>query len=255
MTFDFFNTSNLAFGAKLTGAFTQLENLANAAESHLEIVDERSRIIDEYINRNYMVARPTNKERPCRTNEIFTLVDDIKFRIDRLEYTDSKIKVKVHIFTSNNSRITVAEGESELKEGFIFYTMAKSNSAVNTELKFVKDIKEGTGNLLFEYRIDSSNIINIKGSDVANLGLIPKDSSQYTSISKGETIYENEYTAKDYECVCVVGNENNISIELNGEKILEGKGNRCLRHCIIYLKPDDRVSGTFSKLFTIKYNQ
>lgn len=255
MTFDFFNTSNLAFGAKLTGAFTQLANLEAAARKHLEIVDERSRIIDEYINRNYAVARPTNKERPCRTNEIFTLINDIKFRIDRLEYTDSKIKVKVHIFTSNNSRITVAEGESELKEGFIFYTMAKSNSAVNTELKFVKDIKEGTGNLLFEYRIDGNDIINIKGSDVANLGLIPKDSSQYTSISKGEVIYEDEYTAKDYECVCVVGERDNLLVELNDEVIMKGQGKHCIRHCIVYLKPDDKITGTFSKIFKVNYNQ
>ena len=35
MTFDFFNTSNLAFGSKLTKAFNQLDRLCNEAEENI----------------------------------------------------------------------------------------------------------------------------------------------------------------------------------------------------------------------------
>lgn len=256
MTFDFFNSSNLAFGAKITGAFKQLYQLGLAADSNLERVQANAQKVNEILNRNYLVAQPTNGDRPCRTNEIFDLINDIKFRIDTLEYSNQEIKVKVHIFNTNNSRITVAEGSTQLSKGYVFYKMARSNADVYTELQFVKDATEGSGNLLFEYRIDDSNHININGEDVSNLGLIPCDCSQYKDISLGEVITDSSnYTAEDYECICVVGQTNNIEINLNDNLVLKGKGNECVRHHIMYLKPDDKVSGTFSKIIKIKYNQ
>ena len=173
MTFDFFNASNLAFGAKLTGAFTQLENLADAAESNLERVYYNASIMEDYNGRNYLVARPTDGSRPCRTDEIFNLIDDMKYRIETLKYENGKLKVKLRMFTKANSRITVAEGSTSIKKGFAFCKMADSNSKVDREITFVEDAHEGNGDLLFEYRIDNKGIININGYDVANLGLIP----------------------------------------------------------------------------------
>jgi len=256
MTFDFFNASNLAFGAKLTGAFTQLENLADAAESNLERVYYNASIMEDYNGRNYLVARPTDGSRPCRTDEIFNLIDDMKYRIETLKYENGKLKVKLRMFTKANSRITVAEGSTSIKKGFAFCKMAGSNSKVDREITFVEDAHEGNGDLLFEYRIDNKGIININGYDVANLGLIPCDCTQYKSLSKGATATSGgSYTAEEYECLCIVGNPNDISVKLNGTEILKGKGNACTRHCILYVKPEDKVEGTFSRIFKIEYNQ
>lgn len=258
MTFDFFNASNLAFGAKLTGAFTQLDNLAEAAESNLERVYYNVSIMEDYIGKNYLVAKPTSPNKACRTNEIFDLIDDIKYRLDTIEYKNNKLHIKAHIFNERNSRITVTEGETELKEGYAFYRQAKNNTYnpdnPTTEMKFVKEISEGEGELLFQYRIDNSGAININGLDAKVLGMIPFDSTQYSSLSKGETI-SGDYTANDYECLCIVGNKNNISVKLNGTEILRGYGNECVRHCIIYVKPDDKITGTYNRIFKINYNR
>lgn len=258
MTFDFFNASNLAFGAKLTGAFIQLHQLAEAGEKNLERVKDNVKLLERYTGRNYLVARPTSGDRPCRTNEIFNLIDDIKYRLDVLEYTNNQLHIKAHIFNERNSRITVAEGSTSLKEGYVFYIQAKNNAYKEEpmEIVFADDIKKGKGELLFQYRIDDSGAININGLDAGVLGLIPFDSSQYASLTKGEDLQApDSYTAQDYECLCIVGRVDNISVKLNGDEILRGYGHDCLRHCIIYVKPDDVITGTYSKIFKINYNR
>ena len=53
MSFDFFNTSYLAFGSKLYAAFVTLENLIMEAEDNLEQVKSDQAIYDEYLNKNY----------------------------------------------------------------------------------------------------------------------------------------------------------------------------------------------------------
>ena len=53
MTFNFFNTSRLAFGSKLTAAFKQLNNMM---DNSLEAVDRALSDLDyyqQYINKNY----------------------------------------------------------------------------------------------------------------------------------------------------------------------------------------------------------
>ena len=256
MTFDFFNASNLAFGAKLTTAFTQLENLANAAESNLERVKYNASVLEDYNHKNYLVPRPSSGDRPCRTNDLFDLVDDVQNRIDYLYYEGGKLHVKMHIFKKSNSRMTVATGETTLKEGYAFCKLASSNSKYEVPITFSEEANSNKGEILFQYRIDEKGIININGLDVANLGLVPCDCTQYKSLSLGTEVSNGgDYTAENYECLCVVGRTNNISVNLNGITILKGQGDRCVRHTIIYVKPKDTISGTFSKIFRIDYNQ
>ena len=66
MAFDFFNTSNLAFGAKLTRAFKQLNDLLDAAEEHLTVVYGDLYIYGEYIDRNYLVPVPNRPDAACQ---------------------------------------------------------------------------------------------------------------------------------------------------------------------------------------------
>ena len=49
MTFDFFNTSDLAFGGKLTSAFKQLFNKCKQAEDNIDSVLEKQAIYSDYL--------------------------------------------------------------------------------------------------------------------------------------------------------------------------------------------------------------
>ena len=82
MTFDFFNTSDLAFGNKLTTAFKQLFNKREQAEDNIDSVLEKQAIYSDYFFKNYIVGEPTNATQPCRTNEILNLIKNINDAID-----------------------------------------------------------------------------------------------------------------------------------------------------------------------------
>lgn len=254
MTYDFFNTSNLAFGSKLTAAFQSLDNLANAAEQNLNQVFADQAIYNEYTNKNYQVPRPSSLESPCRSDEIFDLVNDSNIFVSKLEYSGGKLKAKVIMFNRNNNRMTIGSGETTIREGYCYIIEAVSNQNTNKELKFSEDIDASLGLLLFRYRVDNANVVNLIG-DVSNLGFTPLDINQYSSLSKGSTVASTgSYTATGYECVCIIGKRNNIKVQLNGNTVLQGQGADNVRCCILYLKPKDKISGTYNSIFRINYN-
>lgn len=254
MTYDFFNTSNLAFGSKLTAAFQSLNDLAKAAEQNLEQVFADQAIYNEYTNKNYQVPRPVDLGSPCRTDEIFDLLNDSDLFINTLEYSSGKVKVKVKLFNRNNNRMTAGIGETTLKEGYCYIKESVSNQNPDRELSFSEDRDSSLGSILFQYRVDSSNVVNIVG-DVSNLRLTPLDIHQYSSLSKGSTVATTgSYTSNSYECVCIIGRKNNIKVRLNGTTVLQGQGADNVRCCILYLKPKDKITGTYNNIFRINYN-
>lgn len=259
MSFDYFNNSMLAFGTKITRAFRTLEKLHTEAEANVEQVVKDQEIFSEYIERNYQVARPTRDESPVRTDEVFDLLNDKEVYIRRLEYSNSKLRVDLVVFNRSNNRITQLSDTTDKKEGYVYFKSSLSNSKPIGSLKFEDDPYLTDSSLLFQYRIDSSNNINLIG-DTSKLNLVPYDTSQYRSMSKGTKLASNnsEYKAKDYEAVCVVGKTNKIIVNLNGNWIFgnkESMGYGSIRHCILYLKPDDVITGTYDRIFRINYNK
>lgn len=255
MSFDFFNTSHLAFGTKLYTAFLTLENLAKEAEKNLDQVFQDQKIFDLYMNKNYQVPRPTKPTSPCRVNEVYDFLNDKAVYITKLTYKEEMLKVGINLYNRNNDRITRLTGETTIKEGYCFYkSEAVSNENVDRPLYFAKDLSEVQGMILFQYRIDNNNIINLIGS-TAELGLIPNDINNYTGISLGDTVagINKTYKSHDYECILVVGRTNNIDVHKNGKRILRGQGNLCMRCCIVYLKPEDVISGTYEYIQRINY--
>lgn len=254
MSFDYFNSSSLAFGTKLTAAFNTLERLKKDAQSNIDKVFEDQAIYSEYLNRNYQVPAPSSADSPCRTNEIFDALNDRSFYLRSISYSSRTLTVKACLFNRSNNRITTLEGSTTTKSGYAYYTEAVSNSNTNKTLYFTDSESKITGTQLFQYRIDSSGVINFVGS-VSNMLIIPYDTSQYGSISWGSTLANTgSYTSDGYRCVCIVGQERNIEVKLNSVTILKGQGNTCVRHCIIYLKPKDVISGTYAHIYDIKYN-
>lgn len=256
MTFDYFNPSNLAFGAKLTTVFTQLNNLADSAEENLEQVFAQQEFLEMYDNKNYPCARPTQPYNPTRSTEFYDILNDRALIINELYYDSSsqKIKCDITMFDRQTNRITRGRGETELKEGICYVKKAISNTSPFRELTFTEEDILGSGIELFRFRLDSDNNLNLIG-DLTTMHLTPYDCSQYRGLEYGGQLAgDNQtYTSNDYQCVCIVGKPRDIVVKLNDRVVLKGQGNVVTRNCILYLKPGDTISGSYSRIFRIKY--
>lgn len=256
MSFDFFNTSLLAFGSKLTAAFKTLDNSANYAIDNLNKVLSDLDFYQQYLNKNYRVPIPTREGMAVRSNEIFALIDETIF-IKKMEVSNGLFSVEISFFTSSVNRMTNAVGSTELKQGYAYVipTISNSNPTRNIRFSSTNDIKSGE-KLLFGFRIDSDNNIFLEGDLRESLKLYPQDATQYKSLSKGSSI-SLPYTATEPVCVCLIGNLNNISVAKNGKVLIKDGGETHhgqIRHCILYLKKDDVVTGTINRGFIINYN-
>lgn len=113
MTFDFFNTSDLAFGGKLTSAFKQLFNKCKQAEDNIDSVLEKQAIYSDYFFKNYIVGEPTNASNPCRTNEILNIIKNKKGNIFVILNNDAKgnstVSVKANIYDFTNNIVTIIQ--------------------------------------------------------------------------------------------------------------------------------------------------
>ena len=113
MTFDFFNTSDLAFGGKLTSAFKQLFNKCKQAEDNIDSVLEKQAIYSDYFFKNYIVGEPTNASSPCRTNEILNIIKNKKGNIFVILSNDAKgnstVSVKANIYDFTNNIVTIIQ--------------------------------------------------------------------------------------------------------------------------------------------------
>ena len=55
MSFDYFNTSYLAFGQKLYSAFATLDSLAKEAKLNIDKIMTYQSLFDDYLNKNYFL--------------------------------------------------------------------------------------------------------------------------------------------------------------------------------------------------------
>lgn len=109
MTFNFFNTSDLAFGGKLTSAFKQLFNSLQQAEDNIDSVLEKQAIYSDYFFKNYIVGEPTNATQPCRTNEILNIIQQKQGAINvSTQVVDAglMVTVKANLYDKVNNIVT-----------------------------------------------------------------------------------------------------------------------------------------------------
>lgn len=256
MSFEFFNTSALAFGSKLTAAFKQLESSSTYAITNLDRVLSDLDYYQQYIDKNYRVPVPTREGMAVRVNEIYAVIDEIA-EIKKMEYSNNLLSIEVTFFNKTTNRITNAIGSTELKEGYAYVIPAPSNDRLTRNIRFsATDDKKASEVLLFAFRVNDSGHIFLKGSLVDPLKLYPQDATQYTSLSKGEYL-SFPHTATEDECICVVGYRNNFDVKVNGTSITAGAGGGVydnINHTVLYLKKGDTVSGTINFGFKVNYN-
>lgn len=121
MSFDFFNTSNLAFGNKLTTAFKQLFNNLQQAEDNITSVLERQSIYNDFVFKNYIVGTPSTPTSPCRSNEILNIIkhsdisSPIKLEcIGDNEETVDILTINLNIYDNSTNIVTNVIGSTNI---------------------------------------------------------------------------------------------------------------------------------------------
>lgn len=254
MTFDFFNTSALAFGQKLTQAFKNLESMADEAEDNLEQVYRDNEIFSQYVNRNYQIPFPTRADAGCQSNQAYDLVNDTNALLE-LSYSNSTLTVRYNTFNRTSNRYTIGVGSTTSKSGYAFLANSISNGVPSGEISFVSNYYDGSGQFLFQYSIDSKGFINIVKNSDALIQFFDGDESGYKSLTKGSTV-SLPYTATEPCCICIITAAGTANIAKNGTAIYKANTNGCTRHVILYLKKGDKITaGSGHSAFLINYNR
>lgn len=190
MSFDFFNTSNLAFGNKLTTAFKQLFNNLQQAEDNITNVLERQSIYNDFVFKNYIVGNPSTPTSPCRSNEILNIVkhadisSPVKLEcIGDNENASDILTINLNIYNTSSNIVTNILGSTNITaddwnindtlnnrkstkyrgifiEKYVYFTLADSNMNMivtpefTNEKKKAEDLKEGQ-EFLCKIRINS----------------------------------------------------------------------------------------------------
>jgi len=256
MTFEYFNTSSLAFGSKITAAFRQLENNMTYAINSVDAILGDLEFYQQFITKNYRVPAPIRATMAARTNELYAIVDDMN-KINYLSFNDNTLFATILYYNPTNHRITRATGSTTIREGYAYVSPSPSNTKLTRTIRFSSSsTAQGNEILLFQYRVDPEGRIFLVGDLRTSLKLYPQDATQYKSLSKGDGI-TLPYTANDYECLCIVGHRNFLDVQVNGETIIKGDGGGAydnINHAIIYVKKGDVVSGSAQFAFKVRYN-
>lgn len=156
MPFDFFNLSNLAFGNKLTMAFTQLERLVKDAEEHIRILTRDLDVYAKYLNKNYQLPEPTQADSGCRVDELYDIIAENVIVRD-ISYEAGRLYLDCAIFNHSTGRITQISGSTTLKSGYCYFNYAISNNDTSRPANFFSDKNESRGVLLFKFTVNTTN--------------------------------------------------------------------------------------------------
>lgn len=258
MSFDFFNTSHLAFGSKLTKAFIQLDRLCTEAEENQENLNTILEQYTQYFNRNYKAPFPSRPDAPCRTNEIFDIINDLNsIKYLRLN-EEGNLECAINLFKRASNRFTVASGTTTLKKGYASVIDSISNARPERDIQFTEEYPS-SGNFLFEFRIDGDNI-NIIGDSKSYF--LPGDFNHIIGMQYERTVSTSSYTAEENECIVCVGKGGvgadtiyNLTVKINGNTKLNINAKNMKNFGVVYLKPGDVLTGNMSTAFKVKYTQ
>ena len=257
MSFEYFNTSHLAFGSKLTRAFRQLEKMCGDAELTIARFTSDVAYLGEYVNRNYRVPFPTSATSAVRANELFDVINDETI-VKEMSYKDDIFTVAINRFNRDNNRFTIGKGSTDLKKGYAFMSDSVSNLNPTSEIKFYEDLTKAKGDQLFKFRIDSYGFINIVSDSNSVLKFNKGGIDHINNIEVGEQVIL-PYTATDYEAVVVLGRhvseDNSVVLYLNDQLIYSMGGTEINQYAMTYLKPNDKLSASsYNKAYKLIYN-
>ncbi len=198
MPFDFFNTSYLAFGDKITRAFRTLGEELDNANKNIEFLQSQLDYINRYTNRNYEVPIPTSSAKATQGQQLYNIFKDTTLLIKEMAINeDGGITLNVVRYNPNNHIYTEGTGDSgDLDWGWAILAQARSNNNRNRTIEFVQT--EPVSNKLFKFRIENGRINISELADYVNI--YP---SNYCGHYKDVTLtaVDNPHTSTGYETV------------------------------------------------------
>lgn len=273
MTFDYFNTSHLAFGSKITRAFNQLNKLTNEGQAKIDELLAIYELYNQFIDRNYPAPFPSRPDAPVRAKELFDIMNDgNSIRTIYLDEEEDELHVKVTLFNRLTNRFTVGEGTTDLKSGYAFCSSSISNASPNREINFAEEYSDGHGRFLFQFRVDGNNNINIVGDESYNY-FIPSNFDHIKDLEKGPTVLTSSridgtgYKAEDYEAILVVGysynqdsdnprkgeSKSDLRVKVNDVEYVDCAGWYNRQYVVVYLKPGDVLKASCKTAFKVIY--
>lgn len=161
MPFEFFNTSYLAFGDRLTKAFRNLAGMLDELDESISQLEQDMAYVNNFIGRNYIVPTPSTNTSPVQGKQIFDvfslnvcLINDISIN------EDGGINVEVKYFNKNSCIFTNATGSSNgMKWGWAILTPSKTNSRIDRDITFTQDLSASQrSDVLFKFYIEKNRI-------------------------------------------------------------------------------------------------
>lgn len=162
MSFDFFNSSYLAFGSKITRAF---KSLAQMLDESTENVDYLIRQLSVYnfSDKNYKIGFPTSETRGVQGQQIFNVLNSQPTIIKNIAINEQG-GLTVSFITINKNKITVATGDSgNLTWGWVLVTLTNTNNSIEKTLRFTQEEPGDTAwsnpeSVVFKFRIENNRI-------------------------------------------------------------------------------------------------
>jgi len=171
MTYQYFNSSLLAFGLNITNVFKSLGKKLDDAYVNLD----RAKAILQYNNtfngKNYMIPEPTSPGSPCRSAEIFSVLSLTPCLINEISYNEGIFKIDMILFNTSTNKLTHLTGQRDVSninnpKGYACYQESTNVNTPNKSITFVSEDSyesdTNTRKALFRYIIEKdTGIINI----------------------------------------------------------------------------------------------
>lgn len=234
MTFDYFNTSYLAFGDKLKKAFKSLGGLLDNGYKKADSLSAQLSFVGSYLNKNYQVANPNDEDDPCNCETIYKLLRNNPIsNINILPYllnTDESeqlkgIQVSLTFFNPTTDKLCTALGYSttenkEITNGTCFLIPSVINNNFNGQLLFFdkNETKIVSANAVklfdFEYIPEENNILlsNISGYIELKPGLYDRPYSTGRVVDVTDKYYRRALPSRKMLLVKTIDTSGDITI-------------------------------------------
>lgn len=125
MTYNYFNTSMLAFGLNLTNAFKSLGRKLDTLNTSLEVVKNSINENAKYDKTNYPAATPTRVDAAVRSKELYDLLDKVTIVIKNFSLEDDILTVEANLFEPQRNRLTCISGSTEVTQPGKYWILYK----------------------------------------------------------------------------------------------------------------------------------
>lgn len=287
MTYDYFNTSYLAFGDKLKKAFKSLGSLLDNGYKKVDSLSTQLSFIGNYLDKNYQVTNPNSEDDPCNCDTIYKLlrnnpISNLIISPHGVTINESEefkgIQVSLVFFNPITDKLCTANGYSttstkEIKSGTCFLIPSVINNNFEGQILFFsKDetviVSANAIKLFdFDYITEEDNILLSNISEYIELkpGLYDRAYSTGRIIDVTDKYYDNPLPSRKMLLVKTVNTSGDITITVTFKgdsspttmySLHPNTGGKWSNYVLpLYLNEGDRIdsSSKISKVYEVIY--